>query len=71
MKKVVVVVGQEVHQAGSAVHVVEFREETFEGKDLKVMDTSTIGINSKILIIKDGDEDLAVFRDWMYWKKLE
>ena len=71
MKKVVVVVAQAKTYVSENLKVDEFREETFEGKNLEVLDTSTVGVGAKLLIVRDGSENLAVFRDWMYWKKLE
>ena len=71
MKKVVVVVDKTINYCGDSLRLDEWREEEFEGKSLKVIDASEIGLTSKMLIVKDGNEELAVFRDWMYWKKVE
>jgi len=60
LKKVVVVIEG----------LVEVR---LEGKKLKMIDTSSdLGfIPSKILVVQDGKEQLAVFNEWLYWKKVE
>jgi len=78
LKKVVVVVSQNptVCQSGE-MKVVEFQQEEFEGKCLTVInklpDVSYTGTyyGSELLIVKDGKEELAVFKDWLYWKKVE
>jgi len=78
LKKVVVVVSQNptVCQSGD-IKVVEFRQEEFKGKDLivinKLPEYSAYGsgyYGSELLIVKDGKEELAVFKDWLYWKKI-
>jgi len=48
-------------------------EVLFEGKDLKMIDSSSTVIGTmsgKILVVQNGNEQLAVFRDWLYWKKV-
>lgn len=66
MKKVVVVI-RDTEVAGGLGSV------EFKGKDLKMIDaaSSLDFVPNKILIVKDGNEQLAVFNDWLYWKKVE
>ena len=68
LKKVVVVVDKTINYCGTTLRLDEWRQETFEGKNLKVFDATSF--NLKVLVVKDGEEELAVFRDWMYWKKI-
>jgi len=60
MKKIVVVVG-----GGKTI--------TFEGEELKISNTKAEG---GLLIVQDmsrkgGEQQLAVFRSWQYWKEEE
>jgi len=78
LKKVVVVVSQNPTVCQTKdMKVTEFRQEEFEGKCLivinKLPDLSYSGsyYGSELLIVKDGKEELAVFKDWLYWKKVE
>ena len=68
MKKVVVVVGLKSVSGESDVPIKEF----FEGKDLKVNDPSqALNFQNPCLTILDGDKELAAFKKWVYWRKLE
>jgi hypothetical protein len=50
----------------SIVVVVDKEKYNFEGKDLKVINTSVAGL----LIVMDGTEDIAVFQKWDLWRKM-
>lgn len=65
MKKVEVVVPKGVEE--SNIYSNEYVR--LEGEDLKVHDVHQK--DGCILVVKDGDEELAVFHVWLYWKKIE
>ena len=67
---IVVVVVKGGDKLKKIVVVVEPRERRiFCGKDLQVIDRSTVGTDTVKLIIKERDEvdEIAVFRAWRYW----
>jgi len=47
------------------------QQEDFEGKDLKADQPIAVSRSSNVLQIYDGEEEIAVFNYWRYWKKLE
>jgi hypothetical protein len=58
--------------------VVHDEKEFFEGTNLEVINrpaqvdiASTRIIGPELLIVKDGKQELAVFQEWAYWKKVE
>jgi len=57
------------------VVVVKFTnaDVTLEGNDLKMIDSASamVAFSGKMLVVKDGKEQIAVFNEWLYWKKLE
>ena len=56
LNEIVVVVGEDKYH--------------FKGKALKAINTG-ISTTSAMLIIMDGDDNIAVFQKWDLWKKLE
>lgn len=59
LKKVVVVVNED-------------SKEFFEAEDLRVINPGSVAnVQVPVLVIMDGKKDIAVFRKWHYWKKLE
>jgi hypothetical protein len=43
----------------------------FKGKDLKVINKIIYESSQFVLIIMDGNKDIAVFQKWDLWKKVE
>jgi len=58
LKKIVVVVNKD-------------KEVLIEGDNLKIIDKVSTSSQIGLLVIMDGIVNIAVFQEWLYWKKIE